>query len=172
MNFLRLFPLFIACAMSVPVSASDAKYIYSPPQTMKKELYIQKRTDRTITFTFKVTSIIGEATEVKLSAKVIGDKPIKAYPNFTKIEKIAEGKSGILNFVLPISEKEAKNKNLKIQGSVDYVPDYKELIKAVETDKESQYTNLPLKERLISSLQRNLEENLNSVEIIRFHHEN
>ena len=89
-------------------------------------------------------------------------------PNITEIREIDEGKIATLEFVVPITPEQAKDKSLKIQGDVEYLPDYEAIINRIENDTKGLYQIEPLKENLINNLNKNKENVIKSVQSIRY----
>lgn len=170
MNLLRALPLILTCAVTFPVNAetSQSKDYYIPPESITKELSISSFTKNTVTFRLSIKSLIGTAKNVKLSAKVIGNDDLKPVPNILAVEDISEGKSASLDFILPITPKQAQDKSIKVQGDIEYLPDYEEIIKNIESNTADTYKNPVLKEQLIDSLKKNQENNLKSIQSTRF----
>ena len=168
MNIIHALPLILACAIAAPAVASDRKDFYAPPEAMGKQLILNSHTEKTVTFRFDVSPIIGNATDVKLTAKVVGNKDLVPVPNVATFTTIAEGESATLDFVLPITEEQAKDKKLKIQGTVEYLPDYEKILNVVQEDAKKEYTNSLGKDRLIYTIQDAQTKKLKSTEIIRF----
>jgi len=170
MNLLRVLPLILACAVTFPVNAetSKSKDSYTPPESISKNIVISSYTNNTVTFRLSVKSLIGTAKDVKLTAKVIGNDELKPVPNISTVEDISEGKSASLDFVLPITPNQAQDKSFKIQGDVEYLPDYEEIIKNIESNSADTYKNPVLREILIDSLKKNQENNLKSIQSTRF----
>ena len=170
MNLLRALPLILACAITLPVNAekSRSKDSYTPPESISKKLVISSCTNNTVTFRFSVKSLIGTAKSVKLSAKVVGNDELQPVPNILTVEDISEGKSASLDFILPITPKQANDKSIKVQGDVEYLPDYDAIMKNIESNTENTYQNPVLKELLIDSLKKNKENNLKSIQSTRF----
>jgi hypothetical protein len=169
MNLSHVFPLLLACAISLPALAqtNDAR-IYTPPESMAKNIRLYSSTENSVTFRFSVKSMIGNATEVKLKARVLGNDKIVPVPNIKEIREINEGKIATLEFVVPITPEQVKDKSLKIQGDVEYLPDYEAIINRIENDTKGLYQIEPLKENLINSLNRNKENVIKSVQSIRY----
>ena len=170
MNLLRALPLILACAVSFPVNAetSENKEFYAPPESISKKLVISSCTKNTVTFRLSVKSLIGTAKDVKLSAKVIGVDELKPVPNSSTVEDISEGKSASLDFILPITPKQAQDRNIKVQGDIEYLPDYDEIIKNINTNAENTYQNPAFREQLINLLKKNKENGLKSIQSTRY----
>ena len=64
--------------------------------------------------------------------------------------------------------KQAQDKSIKVQGDIEYLPDYEEIIKNIESNTADTYKNPVLKEQLIDSLKKNQENNLKSIQSTRF----
>lgn len=168
MNIFHALPLILACAMAVPAIASDRKDFYAPPETMGKQLFLNSHTEKTVTFRFDVMPLIGEATDIKLSAKVVGDQTLVPTPKVATFTKLVEGQSATLDFVLPITKEQAQNRKLKIQGTVEYLPDYEKMLTVVQEDAQNQYPNKLGKNKLIYTIKDAQTKKLRSTEIIRF----
>lgn len=170
MNILRALPLILACAVSFPVNAETYKHkdFYIPPESISKKLVISSCTNTTVTYRLSVKSLIGTAKDVKLSAKVVGNDELKAIPNSANFENISEGKGATLDFILPITPKQALDKSIKVQGDIEYLPDYDEIIKNIEANTNSTYQNPALREKLIDMLKRNKDNNLKSIQSVRY----
>lgn len=173
MNILRVLPLMIACALSVPAYSQESyKDFYPFPETMEKKLYIKNSKGNTTSFVFQVKSNIGTASNIKMTAKVIGDKSLTPIPQRATFPQIQEGKSIAMKFVLPISEERAKSKEIKIQGTIEYMPDYPAMIEYVNKDSQNLYSNKFGKSMLINNLEHTQKKQLTSTEVIRFFPEN
>lgn len=170
MKLLQALPLILVCAFSIPANAQTAKdnKFYTPPESMAKNIRIYTSNKDSVTFRFSVKSMIGKASEVKLKARVIGNDKIIPVPNITEFKEINEGKVATLEFVLPITPEQAKDKSLKIQGDVEYLPDYSAIINKIENDKKGLYHITPLKESLIDLLYENKANSTKSVQSIRY----
>jgi hypothetical protein len=168
MNLFRALPLILACALSIPVStqASDHKELYRPPEVIDQELFISSSTQNTVSFKYVVKSTLGTAKDVKLTAKILGNDTIKPIPSSTTITEISEGKNASLDFVLPVSIKNIKK--IKIQGTVEYLPDYSAMMKNVEENADTKYQSQYLRERLMDLLKKNKEQKLKSVQAVRY----
>ncbi len=170
MNLLRALPLILACAVSFPVNAETNKHkdFYIPPEPISKKLIISSCTNNTVTYRLSVQSLIGTAKNVKLSAKVVGNDELKPVPSITNIETISEGKGATLDFILPITPNQAQDKNIKVQGDVEYLPDYDAIIKNIESNADNTYQNPALREQLIDKLKKNKANNLKSIQSVRY----
>ena len=170
MNLLRALPLILACAVTLPVNAetSGSKDYYTPPESISKKLVISSCTKNTVTYRLSVKSLIGTAKNVKLSAKVVGNDELKPVPNSSTVEDISEGKGANLDFILPISPAQAQSREIKVQGDVEYLPDYDEIIKNIESNAASTYQNPVMKEQLIDLLKKNKKEGLKSIQSVRY----
>lgn len=168
MNILHILPIILACAIATPAVANDINDFYAPPETMGKQLFINSHTDKTVTFRFEVSPLLGDAKDIKLTAKVLGNKDLVPVPNAVSFEALSEGQSANLDFVLPITEEQAKDKKLKIQGTVEYLPDYEKMLKVVQEDANKQYPIDSVKFKLIDTIKDSLNKKLKSTEIHRF----
>ena len=170
MNLLRSLPLILACAVSFPVNAETYQHkdFYVPPESISKKLVISSCTKTTVTYRLSVQSLMGTAKNVKLSAKVVGNDDLKPIPNSTNVENISEGKGATLDFILPITPNQAQDKSIKVQGDVEYLPDYDAIIKNVEANADSTYQNPALREQLIDLLKKNKANNLKSIQSVRY----
>ena len=170
MNILRAIPLIFACAISLPLAAeSNNDYtVYLPPNSLGKNLTISSSTKNTTTFRFLVKSLIGKAENVKLTAKVLENDEMRPVPSEAKFIEISERKNAHLDFVLPITKEQIKEKNLKIQCNVEYLPDYDEIIKRIEADADKKYQHPMLRQKLIDLLKKNKENALKSVQSVRY----
>ena len=170
MNLLRALPLILACAVTLPVNAetSEHKEFYIPPQSISKELVVSSSTKNTTTFKLTIKSLIGTAKDVKITAKVLGKDDIKPIPSTSQLPEITEGKNAALDFILPLTLNQIQEDNLKVQGNIEFLPDYDEMIKNIEANSETTYQNTYLKERLIDTLKSNKNKGLKSVQSIRY----
>ena len=170
MNLLRALPIILACAVTFPVNAETSGYkeLYTPPESISKKLVISSFTKNTVTFRFSVKSQIGTAKNVKLTAKVVGNDELKPVPNTSVVEDISEGKEANLDFILPITQEQVQNREIKVQGDVEYLPDYDEIIKNIDSNAESTYPNPAIRERLINILKNNKVKGLKSIQSARF----
>ena len=170
MNILRAIPLVLACAISLPLAAESYKddKTYLPPDSIGKNLTINSSTKNTTTFRFLVKSLIGKAEDVKLTAKVVGEDDLKPVPSVAEFKEISERKNAHLDFVLPITKEQIKEKNLKIQCNVEYLPDYDEIIKRVEAGANTKYQIPVLRNELINKLKKNKENSVKSNQAVRY----
>ena len=170
MNILRLLPFILACAISVPtvIQASDSKNIYTPPESINQELSLSSSTPNSVTFKYEVKSILGNSKDVKLSAQVLGRDDINPVPDSKFFKEVKEGENAVLEFVLPITKEQAQDKSIKIQASIEYLPDYNAMIKYVEKDKDNKYFNIPLKESLLNLLTTSEVENSKSMKATKY----
>lgn len=170
MKLFNILALALACSSVIPSFATEnkSKEIYDSPKTMEMNISIKEQTEKSVTFHFDVKSLIGNATEVKLSAKVLGNHELIPVPQELSLGQLESGKSGTLDFTLPLTKEQTNDKSLKIQGTVEYLPDYDALIKTINEDAEKQYPNELLKQRLIDILKDNQDQQFKSVEIIRY----
>lgn len=170
MNILRAIPLVLACAISLPLAAETFKdeKTYMPPDSIGKNLTINSSTKNTTTFRFLVKSLIGKAEDVKLTAKVVGEDELKPVPSVAEFKEISERKNAHIDFVLPVTKEQIKEKNLKIQCNVEYLPDYDEIIKRVEAGAGTKYPISFLRNELINLLKRNKENSVRSNQAVRY----
>ena len=100
MNIFRTLPIVLACMISFPLSAQASKDVksYRPPESVEKTLTLQSSTQNTVTFRFNVKSLIGNAKNVKLKARLLGKSEIVPIPNLSELEVISEGKNATLDF--------------------------------------------------------------------------
>lgn len=168
MNLLKAIPFLIACLLASPANSSELKALYEAPKMVAMQLILKEAKAGKVTFRFGVKSLLGESRNIKMTAKVIGDSSITPTPNAVAFRKLDKGQVATLEFSLPITKEKAMDKSIKIQGTVEYLPDYNEQIKAVRANADTDYPNYSLREKLINQLIYNLGKNLKSVEIIRF----
>ena len=174
MNLLRALPLMIACIIASPVNAetSNSKELYTPPESISKELVVSSNTKNTVTFKFSVKSLIGKAKNVSFYTKVLGNDGIKPVPNTAKFEEISEGKDASLVFVLPVSLKQIQDRSVKVQADVEYLPDYDAIIKNIEANSNTAYQNPSMKDQLVDKLKKDKEKELKSRQSTRYIPEN
>ena len=171
MKFFSAMSLLLACSIINPFAVTASEKIgerYSPPNSLKKHIYIRSYTQNTVTFRFEVMSIIGDAKDVTLKVKLSGFEPIVPVPSATKFPVISEGNVGTLDFVLPITKEIANSNKVSIKGKVEYTPDYNAIIKYVENNAKEQYQNDITREQLIDSLADSCKKELKSVYSVKF----
>ena len=163
--------LLLAFLINNPFAATASENIdqrYSPPNSLKKHIYIRSYTQNTVSFRFEVMSIIGDAKDVTLNVKLSGFEPMVPIPSAIKLPVISEGNVGILDFVLPITKEIANSNKVTIKGKVEYTPDYNAIIKYVENNAKEQYQNDISREILIDSLMDSCKKGLKSVYSVKF----
>ncbi len=171
MKLFNTMSLLLACLIINPFAAAASGNIdqrYSPPNSLKKHIYIRSYTQNTVTFRFEVMSIIGDAKDVTLNVKLSGFDKIVPVPSATRFPVISEGNVGTLDFVLPITKEIANSNKISIKGKVEYTPDYNAIIKYVENNAEKQYQNDLTRELLIDSLVDSCKKELKSVYSVKF----
>ncbi len=171
MKLFSAMSLLLVCLINNPFAAIASENInehYSPPNSLKKHIYIRSYTQNTVTFRFEVMSIIGDAKDVTLKVKLSGFEPIVPVPSATKFPVISEGNVGTLDFVLPITKEIANSNKVSIKGKVEYTPDYNAIIKYVEDNAKEQYPNDLTREILIDSLTDSSKKELKSVYSVKF----
>ena len=174
MTILRMVPLLLACAISIPLSAQTASSssrdnaIYYPPESMGKNLSISSSTNNTTTFRFLVKSLIGTSKNVKLTAKVIGQEGITPVPSTAEFQLLSERKNATLDFIIPVSKEQINQQKIKIQCNVEYLPDYQEIIKHIEAESKSKYQNEAERNHLLDLLKKNQQNSLKSNQAIRY----
>ena len=171
MKLFSAMSLLLACLIINPFAATASENIdkrYSPPNSLKKHIYIRSYTQNTVTFRFEVLSIIGDAKDVTLNVKLSGFEPMVPIPSATKFPIISEGNVGTLDFVLPITKEIANSNKVSIKGKVEYTPDYNAIIKYVENNAKEQYQNDLTRELLIDSLVESNKKGLKSVYSVKF----
>ena len=171
MKIFSVMSLLLACSIINPFAVTASEKIgerYSPPNSLKKHIYIRSYTQNTVTFRFEVMSIIGDAKDVTLKVKLSGFEPIVPVPSATKFPVISEGNVGTLDFVLPITKEIANSNKVSIKGKVEYTPDYNAIIKYVENNAKEQYPNDLTREILIDSLTDSGKKELKSVYSVKF----
>ena len=180
MTLLRMIPLLLACAISVPLTAHSLnhskmlenntrnKAVYYPPESIGKNLSITSSTSKTTTFRFLVKSLIGVAKKVKLTAKVIGRQDITPIPCIAEFEQLSERKNATLDFIIPVPKEEIEQQKLTIQCNVEYLPDYSAIIKHIETDAKTKEINETQKDHLINLLKKNQQNSVKSVQALKY----
>lgn len=169
MNFFHALPLIFACTLAIPAVAQNLnKDFYSFPETLQKKIYISHNNNKLTTFVFQVNSLIGTAKNIKMTAKVVGNPIIAPVPQSATFPQIQEGDKIAYKFVLPITEEQAKDRSLKIQGTVEYLPDYDAMLEYVKEDPQHLYTNEFGKNKLINNIEFTKKKQLISTEVIRF----
>ncbi len=171
MKFFSVMSLLLACSIINPFAVTASEKIgerYSPPNSLKKHIYIRSYTQNTVTFRFEVMSIIGNAKDVTLKVKLSGFEQLVPVPSETKFPVISEGNVGTLDFVLPITKEIANSGKVSIKGKVEYTPDYNAIIKYVENNAKEQYPNDLTREILIDSLVDSNKKGLKSVYSVKF----
>ena len=171
MKLFSAMSLILACLISNPFAATASENIserYSPPNSLKKHIYIRSYTQNTVTLRFEVMSIIGDAKDVTLKVKLSGFDQMVPVPSATKFPVISEGNVGTLDFVLPITKEIANSDKVSIKGKVEYTPDYNAIIKYVENNAKEKYPNDLTRELLIDSLVDSSKKGLKSVYSVKF----
>lgn len=171
MKLLNILAVAFACAAAIPVWAegiSSHKELYQPPVALEKQVNFLSKTDNSVTFRFEVKPVLGACSNIKMFVKVLGNDKITAAPDTKEFEALKEGEAGTLDFVLPITEEQAKDPSLKIQGRVEYIPDYEAIINAIEAGKETTYQSDLPRERLLSTMKENQEKQNSYSDIVRY----
>lgn len=171
MKLFSTMSLLLACLIINPFAAAALENNverYSPPNSLKKHIYIRSYTQNTVTLRFEVMSIIGDAKDVTLKVKLSGFEPLVPVPSDANFPVISEGNVGTLDFVLPITKEIANSNKVSIKGKVEYTPDYNAIIKYVENNAKDQYPNDVTRELLIDSLVDCSKKGLKSVYSVKF----
>lgn len=161
MTILRLLTLAVAF-MALPAFASQELYV--PPRSIEMSMKYLSNDGETHLFTAEIKSLIGSLRDIKVYYEAVDGVECEQAP--APVEVLGEGETRKFDFSVKISEKLSADPKSWVRFRVEYLPDYEEIKKRINSD-SSKYSDENLRNQLLEIVEQNIAAKAHAIDALR-----